>query len=405
MSDIINPPTDGSLAPDAAPGSEPANANGKRQRLLLIIGGVFVTAALVWILLWFFIFSRREITDDAYVGGNQVAISVQVPGTVIAVFADDTALVKAGQVLVKLDPTDAQVALSKATSALGQAVRQARQLVEVARQNDAVIASRRLDLTRAQSDLARREPLLAAHAISPEEVAHAREAVSIARSALDLSLRQGAGAHALVDGTPLQETPSVLQAKAAFRDAWIGARRGDILSPVGGYVAQRGVQVGQHVQPGQALMTVIPLHDLWIDANFKEVQLSHLRIGQPAEIDTDAYGGSVVFHGSVAGLGAGTGSAFALLPPQNASGNWIKVVQRVPVRINLDEKELQDHPLRIGLSTNVKVDTRDRSGTVLASAPGTRAVASTEVYVQDLAAAEAEADAVIRANLAGGGKR
>lgn len=382
-----------------------APANRKRRRVLLIIASVFITIALIWTLLWLFVLSKRETTDDAYVAGNQVSISTQIPGTVIAVFADDTQLVKAGQVLVKLDPTDAQVSLAKAKSALGQAVRQARQLVEVAGQNDATISSRQLDLDRAQADLARREPLLAARAIAPEEVAHAREAVKNASAALDMVKRQSAAAHALVDGTSIAENPSVLQAKAAFRDTWISAKRAAILAPVSGYIAQRSVQLGQHVQPGQALMSVIPLHDLWIDANFKEVQLEHLRIGQPVEIGTDAYGSGVKFHGKVAGLGAGTGSAFALLPPQNASGNWIKVVQRVPVRIVLDEQELQKNPLRIGLSTDVKVDTSDRSGAVLAAAPGTQAVASTEVYVQDLAAAEAEADAVIQANMPAGSKR
>lgn len=382
----------------------PEKGNGKRQRVLLIIGSIFATAALIWILLWVFVLSKRETTDDAYVAGNQVSISTQIPGTVIAVFADDTQLVKAGQVLVKLDPTDAQVSLAKAKSALGQAVRQARQLVEVAGQNDATIASRQLELDRAQADLTRREPLLAARAISPEEVAHAREAVKNASAALDMVKRQSAAAHALVDGTSIAENPSVLQAKAAFRDTWISAKRAAILSPVTGYVAQRSVQLGQHVQPGQSLMSVIPLHDLWIDANFKEVQLEHLRIGQPVDVKADAYGSSVEFHGKVAGLGAGTGSAFALLPPQNASGNWIKVVQRVPVRIVLDDKELEKSPLRIGLSTTVKVDTSDRSGTVLAAAPGTQPVSSTEVYVQDLNAAEAEADAVINANMPTGNK-
>lgn len=387
---------------DATPAEE---GNGKRQRALLIISSVFIIAGITWVLLWLFVFSQRETTDDAYVAGNQVSITTQVPGTVIAVFADDTQLVKAGQVLVKLDPTDAQVTLAKAKSALGQAVRQARQLVEVAGQNDAALTSRQLELDRAQADLARREPLLSARAISPEEVAHAREAVKNASAALDLVKRQSAAAHALVDGTSIAENPSVLQAKAAFRDAWIGSQRAAIVAPVSGYVAQRSVQLGQHVQPGQALMSVIPLHDLWIDANFKEVQLEHLRIGQPAEIEADAYGSSVTYHGKVSGLGAGTGSAFALLPPQNASGNWIKVVQRVPVRITLDNAQLAQHPLRIGLSTTVKVDTHNREGNVLALASGAAPVASTQVYVQDLAKAEAEADAVIRANLSSGQRR
>jgi membrane fusion protein (multidrug efflux system) len=303
---------------DKAADEESGNGNGKRQRVLLIIGSIFFIAGLAWVLLWLFVFSKRETTDDAYVAGNQVSISTQIPGTVIAVFADDTQQVKVGQVLVKLDPTDAQVSLAKAKSALGQAVRQARQLVEVAGQNDAVLTSRQLDLDRAQADLQRREPLLEARAIAPEEVSHAREAVKIAQAALDTVKRQSAAAHALVDGASIAENPSVLQAKAAFRDSWISSQRAAIVSPVSGYVALRSVQVGQHVQPGQGLMTVIPLHDLWIDANFKEVQLEHLRIGQPAEVDSDAYGSGVKFHGKVMGLGAGTGSAFALLPPQNA---------------------------------------------------------------------------------------
>jgi membrane fusion protein (multidrug efflux system) len=191
-----------------------------------------------------------------------------------------------------------------------------------------------------------------------------------------------------------------MQAKAAFREAWINAQRDAIVAPVGGYVAQRSVQVGVRVQPGQALLTIIPLHDLWIEANFKESQLRNVRIGQPAEVETDLYGGSVAYHGKVIGLGAGTGAAFALLPPQNASGNWIKVVQRVPVRIGLDPKELDQHPLRVGLSTSVKVDTHERGGPVLATAPVTKPIAETDVYARDLAKAEAEADAIVRANLA-----
>src|SRR3569623_465223 len=346
----------------AAENAAGSGSNGKRQRVLLIIATIFLSIALAWVLFRVFVFSKRETTDDAYVSGNQVASSTQIPGTGVAVFTDDTQLVKAGQVLVKLDPTDAQVSLAKAKSALGQAVRQARQLVEVAGQNDATISSRQLELDRAQADLARREPLLAARAISPEEVAHAREAVKNASAALDMVKRQSAAAHALVDGTSIAENPSVLQAKAAFRATWISAKRAAILAPVTGYVAQRSVQVGQHVQPGQALMSVIPLHDLWIDANFKEVQLEHLRIGQSVVVDNDAYGRSVEFHGKVAGLGAGTGSAFALLPPQNASGNWIKVVQRVPVRIALDPAELRANPLRIGLSVKTTIDTSDTSG-------------------------------------------
>jgi membrane fusion protein (multidrug efflux system) len=376
-----------------------AQGNGKRRAILITIALVFVAAGVGWYLLYLFVFSLREVTDDAYVAGNQVAVSAQQPGTVIAVLADDTQRVETGQVLVRLDPTDARVNLAKAQSALANAVRQVRQQTEMAGQYDAAIVARKLDLSRAEADLKRRQPLLADKAIAPEEVAHAREAVDTARAALDLATRQAAASHALVDGTEIGANASVLEAKAAFREAWIANERNAIVAPIGGYVAQRSVQVGARVQPGQALLTIIPLHDLWVDANFKESQLQHIRIGQPAKVESDLYGGGVEYHGTVVGLGAGSGSAFALLPPQNASGNWIKVVQRVPVRIALDEKQLERSPLRIGLSTAVTVDTHDRSGKVLAAAPGTTPVAQTTVYERDLAKAEAEADAIVAANL------
>jgi membrane fusion protein (multidrug efflux system) len=389
-----------SPAPAAPEKSAPTNGN-KRRVILIVIALVFILAGIGWYLLWLFVFSQREVTDDAYVNGNQVAVSAQVTGTVIAVLADDTQRVDAGQVLVKLDPTDAQVNLAKAKSALANAVRQVRQQTAMASQYDSAIAARKLDLGRAQADLQRRQPLLADKAIAPEEVAHARETVETAKAALDLATRQAEASHALVDGTTLGDNASVMQAKAAFREAWINAERNAIVAPIGGYVAQRSVQVGLRVQPGQALLTVIPLHDLWIDANFKESQLAHIRIGQPAKVESDLYGSNAEYVGKVVGLGAGTGSTFALLPPQNASGNWIKVVQRVAVRIALDPKQLEKSPLRVGLSTAVNIDTHDRGGTVLAAVPVNTAVAQTDVFARDFAKAEAEADAIVAANLAG----
>jgi len=381
------------------PAADAPGGNGKRRFVLGIIAVVFLLAGAGWYLLWLFVLSQRETTDDAYVAGNQVTLSAQVPGTVIAVLADDTQRVEAGQVLVRLDPTDAELSLAKAKSALANAVRQVRQQTEMASQYDAAITARRLDLARAEADLRRRLPLLADKAIAPEEVAHAREAVETAKAALDLATRQAAASHALVDGTDIASNASVLQAKAAFREAWVNAQRDEIVAPVSGFVAQRTVQVGSRVQPGQALLTIIPLHDLWVDANFKESQLAHIRIGQPVKIESDLYGGGVEYDGKVVGLAAGTGGAFALLPPQNASGNWIKVVQRVPVRIALDARQLEQHPLRIGLSTSVTVDTHDRSGRILAERPVDAPIAQTDVYARDIARADAEADAIIAANL------
>jgi membrane fusion protein (multidrug efflux system) len=354
---------------------------------------------LLWGLFWLLVLSKRERTDDAYVNGNKVVISAQVSGTVIAVLTDDTQLVKAGQVLVRLDPIDAATGLARSASALGQGVRQVRQQKSNAEQYDSMIVTRRLELARAEVDLAKREPLLADSAIAPEEVRHARESVLLARAALTQAERQAIAAHALVDGTSVEDNPAVLQAKAAYRDAWIAAQRNAVVAPVTGYVAERSVQLGQHVTAGQAMLTVIPLNELWVDANFKEVQLRHLRIGQPAEVRSDLYGGSFVYHGHVKGMSAGTGAAFALLPAQNASGNWIKVVQRVPVRIQLDDADLAKSPLRVGLSATVTVDTTNEEGPVLAKETADQPVGDTQVYTQDLDKANAEADAVVRRNL------
>ncbi len=377
----------------------PEAPTGKRRKVLVIIAVVFIVIGLLWGLFWLLVLSKRERTDDAYVNGNKVVISAQVSGTVIAVLTDDTQLVKTGQVLVRLDPVDAQTGLARSASALGQSVRQVRQQKLTADQYDSMIATRRLELARSEADLAKREPLLADSAIAPEEVRHARESVLLARAALTQAERQATASHALVDGTSVEDNPAVLQAKAAYHDAWIAAQRNAVVAPVSGYVAERSVQLGQHVTAGQALMTVIPLNALWVDANFKEVQLRHLRIGQAAVVRSDLYGGSFVYHGHVKGMAAGTGAAFALLPAQNASGNWIKVVQRVPVRIQIDDSDLAKSPLRVGLSATVTVDTTNEDGPVLAKEAADQPVGDTQVYTQDLEKANAEADAVVRRNL------
>jgi membrane fusion protein (multidrug efflux system) len=378
--------------------TESAAPAAKRRRILVVIALIFVVIGVLWGLFWGLVLSKRERTDDAYVNGNKVVISPQISGTVIAVLTDDTQFVKAGQVLVRLDPIDAETGLARSASALGQTVRQVRQEKFTAGQYDSMIATRKLELARAEADLAKREPLLTDSAIAPEEVRHARESVQLARAALTQAERQATGAHALVDGAKVQDNPAVLQAKAAYRDAWIAAQRNAVIAPVTGYVAERSVQLGQHVSAGQALMTVIPLQSLWVDANFKEVQLRQLHIGQPAAVRSDLYGGSFIYHGHVKGMSAGTGAAFALLPAQNASGNWIKVVQRVPVRIQIDDADLTKSPLRVGLSTTVTVDTTSRDGPVLA-VDAEQPMGDTQVYTRDLEKANAEADAVVRRNL------
>jgi len=387
-----------STPPESIPQAvAPANGN-KRRRILLILTTVFVLAGAGWLALEHFVFSLREKTDDAYVTGNQVRVSSQVSGTVVEVFVRNTSRVRAGQVLLKLDPTDAQQSLDRAAAALGQTVRQVRQQHAQSSQFDATIVARDLDLKRAQEDLAQREPLLAEQAVAGEEVRHARDAVELARAQLAQAREQASAARALVDAVPVARNPAVLAASTAYKEAWLALQRTRIVAPIDGYVALRSVQLGQRIAPGEGLMSIVPLQDVWLEANFKEGQLRNLRIGQPARIITDVYGSDVVFHGRVIGLSAGTGAAFSLLPPQNASGNWIKVVQRIPVKIALQPEELARNPLRIGLSTTTIIDTHDRSGLVLAAEPVSDIHENTSSYQQDLAAADTAAQAIIRAN-------
>ena len=396
--------TDADTSNAASPGRDSGMAAkdpSKRRRALLIVTVVFVLAAIAWLLLWLFVFSTREKTDNAYVGGNLVAISAQVPGTVVAIYADDTEHVDAGQPLVRLDSTDADIRLAQARSALAQAVRQVREQTASASGADAQVITAEVNLRKAQQDLRRHAPLIAAQAESPENVQHLRDAVQQAQAALDAAKAQALAANAAVQGVDIAANPAVAQARANFRDAWVAAQRDTIYAPVSGYVAQRSVQLGNSVQAGQQLMTVVPLHGLWIDANFKEGQLRHIRIGQPATIEADVYGGAVDYHGKVVGIGAGTGSVFSLLPAQNATGNWIKVVQRVPVRIALEDQELDRHPLRVGLSTTVTVDIAHDTGPVLAPDAFHPPAAQTDVYDKMASQADAQADKVIQANLGG----
>ena len=388
-------------AATASTDTESAIPNGKRRRILTVVAGVFAVLGILWFVLWYVVLSERERTDDAYVSGNQVAVTSQIAGTVVGVYANNTDLVSAGEVLVRFDPTDAQTALNRAASALAQSVRQVRQQRAMAGQYTALVASRQIELTRAEADLARRSPLVAEQAIASEEVRHTEEAVAMAHAVLAAAQSQADAARALVDGVSVRDNPAVQAAAAAYRDAWVNASRNAIVAPVAGFVALRAVQLGQRIQPGTPLLSVVPLQHLWVDANFKEGQLRNLRLGQPTEVRTDLYDGDVIFHGKLIGMAAGTGAAFSLLPAQNASGNWIKVVQRVPLRVSISPEDLAKHPLRIGLSSTVTVDTHDRSGAMLASTPSASVGASTDVYTADLARASAAVEAIIASNMSG----
>ncbi|MGN6231930.1 MAG: EmrA/EmrK family multidrug efflux transporter periplasmic adaptor subunit [Trinickia sp.] len=372
------------------------NNNSRRKRLMTLLVGVILVAAVAYGLYYFLDARFHESTDDAYVNGNVVQITPQVTGTVIAVNADDTQTVKSGDSLVVLDGADAKVALQQAEANLAQTVRQVRGLFVNNDQYQAQIAQRQADLSRAQDDLRRRLAVAQTGAVSQEEISHARDTVKAAQAALDAAQQQLASNRALTANTTIATHPNVLAAAAKVRDAYLNNARNVLPAPVTGYVAKRSVQVGQRVSPGTPLMAIVPLESVWVDANFKEVQLKHMRIGQPVELTADIYGSSVVYHGKVVGFSAGTGSAFSLLPAQNATGNWIKVVQRLPVRIALDPAELRTHPLRIGLSMQADVDIKNDSGNQLGNAQNT--VYQTNVFDKYGDEANAEIARIIAEN-------
>jgi membrane fusion protein (multidrug efflux system) len=385
-------------APETTAAPAPAN-NRKRARVLAGITLAFVAAGAAYAFYYQAVLSKQQETDNAYVGGNLVTLSSQVAGNVAEISADETQLVKAGAQIVKLDPADAEVALELAQARLGAAVRQERQRYADVGQFDAAVTQRKLALKNAQDDLARRAPLAADHTVSGEDVEHARQAVANAQAAIEVALKQSEAARAGVAGVALAEHPAVQAARADYMQAWLAARRNAIVAPVSGYVAKRSVQVGARITPGMPLLSIVPLDQLWVDANFKESELRDIRIGQPAMVEADLYGSKVEYHGKVLGLSAGTGSAFSVLPAQNASGNWIKVVQRVPVRIALDPQELARHPLRIGLSTTVKVDISNTGGAMLGAPMPQAPIYSTSALAQPLQQASAAADAIIARNM------
>ncbi len=384
----------------------------RRKNGLIALAGVVLLAGLGWGAYDYLVASHYESTDNAYVQGNVIQITPQIGGTVMAIYADDTDFVKAGQPLVKLDPADAKVALEQAEANLAQTVRQVRTLYANNGALAAQVALHEADVTRAQTevgrasdDFSRRQSLSGNGAVSGEELNHAqtqlanaRSALAAAQAAVVAAREQLASNQAMTEGTSIEKHPSVQAAAAKVREAWLATQRAAMPAPVDGYVAKRTVQLGQRVAAGAPMMSLIPLNQLWVDANFKEVQLRSIRIGQPVKLVADVYGKKVEYQGTVAGLGAGTGAAFALLPAQNATGNWIKVVQRVPVRVMLDPAQLAAHPLRVGLSMDARVDVSRQDGKSLADAPRAAALSQTLVYAALDSGADAEVRRVIAAN-------
>ncbi|MDD2034250.1 HlyD family efflux transporter periplasmic adaptor subunit [Pseudomonas sp. Fig-3] len=381
------------------------SSNPRKRKLMLLGLALIVVLGGLGVWAWHELYGRwSESTDDAYVNGNVVEITPQVTGTVVSIGADDGDLVREGQVLVQFDPNDAEVGLQSAQANLARTVRQVRGLYSNVDGMRAQVKAQEAEVQKAQENYNRRKNLAAGGAISREELSHARDDLTSAQNALANARQQLKTSSALVDDTVVASHPDVQSAAAQLRQAYLTNARSTLIAPVTGYVAKRTVQLGQRVQPGTALMAVIPLDQLWIDANFKETQLRDMRIGQPVDIETDLYGSDVKYSGTVDSLGAGTGSAFALLPAQNATGNWIKIVQRVPVRIHINAQELAKHPLRVGLSTQVDVNLRDQSGPVLAQQPPKQASFSTQVYDRQLVDADAMISRLIHENSAAASK-
>jgi len=398
---MTQPDTDSNSGRCEAPGgapSAPRRQIGSVRRPALMLTALALTVVAVGaVLYWFLVARNYEDTDDAYVGGRVVTITPQTSGTVVAIGADETDTVTAGQMLVRLDPAEAHIDLLGREAQLAQAVRETRTLYANNEVLQANVALRQAELERANDDLERRREVQYTGVVSEEEIRHAQLAVASAKAALASAREQLVSNRSLTAGTRVASHPNVMAAAARLREAYLAYKRTEILAPVGGQIARRNVQVGQRVSPGTALMALVPMENLWVDANFKEVQLENMRIGQPVRLIADVYGGSFEYHGRIIGLGAGTGAAFALLPAQNATGNWIKVVQRVPVRIALDPKELHDHPLRVGLSVRTTVDVRNRSGALVS----THNEASPDNRTEVFDGSEREAEALVARIIAG----
>ena len=389
------------------------DAQTRRKKGLKAVALVVALAGAGYAAYYHFVSSHYEHTDNAYVQANIVQITPLVGGTVLTIGADDNDRVNAAQVLVKLDAADAQVALDQAQAQLAQTVREVPTLFANNAALTAQISLRQADVDKArtevarlQEDVTRRTPLLATGAVGKEEYNHAtaqlnasRSALAAAESALAAAREQLASNQSLTEGTSVAQHPNVARAAARVREAYLALHRVDLVAPVDGYIAKRSVQLGQRVQAGSPLMALVTLDQPWVDANFKESQLKSVRIGQEATLTADVYGQKVVYHGTVSGLGAGTGAAFSLLPAQNATGNWIKIVQRVPVRIALDAAEVKAHPLRVGLSMEVELDVSKQDGPMLAASPRQGVVAQTTVYDNQQRDAETLVHRIIQNNL------
>ena len=383
MTDVQN------TLPDAQPSDQVSDQQlkTKRKKALSIIALIVIIACAIF-LIWKFFFNNSVSTDNAYVGAETASITSMVTGQVEQVLVSDTQHVKKGQLLVQIDPRDAEIAVQQAQAELIKAQRQYKQSqanssslnAHIFVSGDAIasaaaqVGKAQADLTKVQEEYSRRVQLRSSGAISQEELSSSKNAVNTAKAALDVANAGLAQAksnqkaaqsdldanQALIQGANEQSTPDVLVAKAKLNQTLLELERTKIKAPLDGVVTNRKIQVGQRVSPGSVLMSVVPENQLYVDANFKESQLENVKAGQKVKLISDYYGSSVEYNGTVVGFSGGTGAAFALIPAQNATGNWIKVVQRLPVRIQLDPKELIEHPLRVGLSMEATIDLKSK---------------------------------------------
>jgi len=374
------------------------NKSQQRKKGLSIFILLLLLIAIGSAAYWFFFIKGFEETEDAYVSGNQVMVSAQVAGNISKINVDNMDPVQAGNVLLELDDTNAKLSFEQAKSNLANAVRQVSQLNYTVKQLKSAVRANEITLAQAQGNLNRRVQLVKDGAIDKESFQHAKEAVELAKANLTTSQNQLEANQALLLDGPLSEQPQIQSAVSNLKQAWLNLERTKIRSPIKGYVARRNAQVGQAVSVGGALMAVVTTDQMWLDANFKETQLTHMRIGQPVKIHFDLYGKDKTFDGKVVGIEMGTGSAFSLLPTQNATGNWIKVVQRVPVRIQLDPQQLAENPLRIGLSATVKVNVSDSKGETLRDQAPATTLYSTNVLQYDESAVNNLIESIIRDN-------
>ncbi|MGY6772225.1 EmrA/EmrK family multidrug efflux transporter periplasmic adaptor subunit [Gallibacterium sp. ZY190522] len=372
--------------------------NNIRRKRLVSFFILLLIISVACFLYWLFFVKDFTETDDAYVAGNIIQVSSQVSGSVAKVNFESTDLVNKGDVLVELDNSDAKLALSQAKHTLADTIRKTTQLTFTEKQLTSLLDAKQIALKQAEQDLSRRQGLNKTGAVSKEDYQHAVDAVTIAKSDLNATYEQLNATKALLLNTPIAEQPAVIQAADNVRQAWLNLQRTKVISPATGYIAKRSVQVGESIKAGSPLLAVVPLNQIWLDANFKETQLKNIRIGQPVNIVFDLYGDDIEFDGTVTGIDAGTGSAFSLLPAQNATGNWIKVVQRLPVRITLNPEQIQKYPLRIGLSATAEVNTSNQDGEVLPNKVRNQPLYQTDTVHYDLAPIDQEIMEIIQQN-------